>query len=85
MDSRKLFRTSDITTTRGHSLKLFKPSLKKNIGCGKNVFTQRVINIWNSLPQAIVDAKTFVRFKSKLDTHWKEEKIGYGVTKAMPN
>ena len=21
----------------------------------------------------------------KLDTHWKEEKIGYGVTKAMPN
>ena len=46
----KFFKTADRTLS--HSLKLFKPSLKKNIGCRKNYFTQRVINIWNSLPQA---------------------------------
>ena len=32
----------------------------------KNFFTQRVVNVWNSLPQN-VEAKTLPDFKKKLD------------------
>ncbi len=85
IDSRKFFKLVDRSSnTRGHSLKLYKPSLKKNLNCRKNYFTQRVINVWNSLPQKVVSAKTTLEFKRELDSHWKEDKIGYGVEKAMP-
>ena len=39
---------------------------------------------WNALPEAVVHAKTVSAFKRNLDSHWKEDMIGYGVTKAMP-
>ena len=32
----------------------------------RNFFTQRVVNVWNSLPQKVVEAKTY-DFKNKLD------------------
>ena len=33
----------------------------------RNLFTQRVVNVWNSLPQNVVEAKTLSDFKKKLD------------------
>ena len=33
----------------------------------RNFFTQRVVNVWNSLPQKVVQAKTLCDFKKKLD------------------
>ena len=33
----------------------------------RNFFTQRVVNVWNSLPQKIVEAKTLCDFKKKSD------------------
>ena len=34
---------------------------------------------------AVVNAKTVSAFKRELDSHWKEDMIRYGVTKAMPS
>ena len=33
----------------------------------RNYFSQRVVNLWNSLPQSAVDAGTVSKFKEELD------------------
>ena len=38
----------------GHSLKLFKPQCKTNVR--QNFFSQRVIDMWNSLPEEVMSA-----------------------------
>ena len=38
-------------------------------------FTNRVINVWNGLPDNIVQAKTMNSFKSRLDLHWKDHPL----------
>ena len=49
--------------TRGHRFKLKKKHARTNIN--KNVFSFRVVNIWNSLSPDIVDA-LLMTFKKKL-------------------
>jgi len=34
-------------------------------------FTNRIVNIWNSLPNAVVDVDSVEVFKSRLDNFWK--------------
>ena len=82
VDYSTFFKLAEDTKTRGHSLKLFKPTLVKNLNCRSQFFSQRVINDWNSLPRNVVNAKTVSQFKSELDSHWKKSKLGYGVLKA---
>ena len=55
----------NITTTRGHRLKLIKQFCKTN--CRKYSFSQRVINDWNSLPQTVVQTRNLNSFKSGID------------------
>ena len=33
-------------------------------------FFSQVVNIWNSLPDSVVDADMINTFKSRLDKHW---------------
>jgi hypothetical protein len=51
--------------TRGHKYKLFKPrcrlSIRKNLSCN------RVVNMWNSLSENVVTAKTLLTFERRLD------------------
>jgi hypothetical protein len=54
--------------TRGHSLKLQKDRCKTRIR--GNFFSQRVINMWNSLPADVVGAPSLNSFKGRLDKHW---------------
>ena len=45
----------------------------------RNFFTQRVVNVWNSLPQKIVEAITLCDFKKELDIALGAKGIeGYG-------
>ena len=53
---------------RGHSHKLEKP--RCSLTFTLNQFSYRVINVWNSLPQHVVDAETLNSFKARLDKHW---------------
>ena len=43
----------------------------------KNSFTQRIIPIWNSLSQHVIEENNMETFKSRLDAHWKNQSIIY--------
>jgi hypothetical protein len=59
--------------TRGHNKKLKKQSCRLNVR--KYSFTSRVVNIWNSLSEEIIVAKTVKEFG--LDKHWKHQECKY--------
>ena len=66
------------TSTRGHSHKLFKQrTLTLNIR--KNFFTNRVVDLWNSLPAETVEAPSLNSFKSSIDKHWRRNGRLYNV------
>ena len=50
---------------RGHSMKLFKPRCRTNLR--KNIFSNRVVDLWNDLDQDIIDSINVNSFKNKLD------------------
>jgi hypothetical protein len=52
--------------TRGHDLKLFKPSYC--LDCRKYAFSNRVINMWNNLLSDVVACSTVYSFKHKIDS-----------------
>ena len=54
--------------TRGHSLSLLKRRSRLNLR--KYSFSERVVNFWNSLPDAVVTSPTVKTFESRLDKHW---------------
>lgn len=43
----------------------------------RNVFSQRIVPVWNSLPEEVVTADTTEKFKEKLDKHWKDQAQKY--------
>ena len=51
--------------TRGHSLKLIGQLRHSN--CASNVFSQRVIQPWNSLPEDVLSETSISMFKRNLD------------------
>ena len=53
--------------TRGHDFKLKKHPFKTEKF--KHFFTNRVTNLWNSLPDKVVNASSINTFKNKLDSH----------------
>ena len=60
------FSLADNTVTRGHTWKLFKHRATSNVR--KYFFSNRVINIWNKLPESVVSANTLSLFRTKLDS-----------------
>ena len=61
VNSSKCFQLSDVTSgLGGHSLKLFKPRCRTTIR--QNIFSLRVMNEWNKLPQEVVDAPSVNTF-----------------------
>ena len=34
-----------------------------------NIFTQRMVSVWNELPEVVVDAGTILSFKKRLDSY----------------
>jgi hypothetical protein len=65
IDYRKFFEFSTVKKTRGHSLKLIKK--RSNGEQRKHFFSQRVVDVWNGLPQFVVDADNVNGFKNRLD------------------
>ena len=62
-------------TTRGNKYKLQKSASQYNLR--KFSFCSQVINIWNSLPDSVVDDDTLNTFKSRLDKHWLDQDVLY--------
>jgi len=64
-------------STRGNKYKLQKSASHYNLR--KFSFCSRVVNIWNSLPDSVVDADTLILIlsKSRLDKHWLDQDVLY--------
>ncbi len=61
--------------TRGNSLKLKVERCRYDVR--KFSFCNRVVNIWNSLPDYVVTSCSLNVFKNNLDKHWKFESFYY--------
>ena len=61
--------------TRGHNLKLFQQRASKDIR--KHFFTNRVVKVWNSLPEDVVNAPSVNSFKNRLDKFWNNQPFKY--------
>jgi len=55
------FDIRSVSGTRGHPFKLFKSRCSSNIR--SNLFAERVISIWNSLPSTAVNFSTLASFR----------------------
>ena len=73
-DWTRFFTLSPVQNRRSHHMKLYKKHSRLQLR--ENLFTQRVINMWNFLPETVVSASTVSIFKQKLDEFWNS--IGYG-------
>lgn len=69
-DINDVLKFSNNERTRSNGFKLHKFRFRKDIG--KCWFGNRVVDMWNSLPNAIVEARTLESFKSRLDRHMDE-------------
>ena len=45
-----------------------------------SIFSARIVNIWNSLSNLIVDASTANAFKARLDKFWSPQAVKYDFT-----
>jgi len=62
-------------STRGHDYKLLNKSFHYDLR--KYSFSCRVVNVWNSLPQHVVDASNTNIFKTRLDKFWSDQDCKY--------
>ena len=61
--------------TRGNSLKLAKH--RSRLQTRSSYFSQRIVSLWNSLPETVTEASNVNIFKSRLDAHWANLPILY--------
>ena len=57
--------------------------MKKNyskINIQKFSFTNRIVDIWNSLPNEVITAKTVNDFEINLDKYWEAQEFKYDHT-----
>ena len=40
-----------------------------------NIFTARIVSIWNSLPNSVVDANSVNAFNARLDKFWMHQEV----------
>jgi len=63
------------TRTRGHTKKLVVRRCRNDVR--KYSFSNRIANIWNSLPDEIISAPTVNTFKNRIDRVWAEQEVFY--------
>ena len=55
-------------TLRGNSEKIHKGRARTEVR--RSIFSQRVVDPWNSLPEEIIKAPSINAFKNRLNNHW---------------
>ncbi len=63
------FQMADTSRLQGHPLKLRKD--RSRLDLRKFTFSQRVVNMWNDLPEEVVTASSMKMFKTKLEANRK--------------
>lgn len=67
---------------RGHQLKVFKQHTRLNLR--KYSFVHRSVNLWNSLPEGVVNAPKTHTFERRLDKLWAKEPIKFDMDAQPP-
>ena len=77
--SKILTMRSDVVTTdrgkRGHKHMLYAEKSHKNIR--KHFFSNRVVPLWNSLPDNVIESPNLNIFKNRLDACWKDQDMKF--------
>ncbi len=60
-----------VGVTRGHIMKLFHRRCDKDLR--KFFFSNRVVSVWNTLPNEVVTAPSIDSFKNELDKFWEQQ------------
>ena len=75
ISSEEIINLAGDSQTRGHSLKL-KKRYARTVRHA-NVFSNRVVNPWNSLSESLVSAPTLNAFKNRLDKLWTDHPLRF--------
>jgi len=67
-----LLNFNTFNTTRGNT---YLQKFMCHFNIRKYSFCARVVNIWNSLPNEVVEADTVNAFKYRLDKHWSNQDV----------
>jgi hypothetical protein len=78
-----IFELDPNTRTRGHSKKIKKKFCKINVR--KFSFTNRIIDLWNTLPQSVIDAKDVRQFAIWLDKYWEHQDVKFEYKASIQN
>ena len=81
VDIDKFFNMSELST-RGNSLKIFKPGSRLKVR--SSVLSNRVVDVWNSLPNSVVTAPSLKSFKSRLNKHWHGHELKFNASCYIP-
>ena len=68
--------------TRGHMWKICHERSRLNLR--KESFPNRAVNMWNFLPEYVMNAPSVDSFKNRLDKQWSNEEIVYDYKAAAP-
>ena len=68
VDKDKLFVMNTTLNTRGNCMNIFKKRVKTEFRRG--MFSQRVVNTWNSLPNNVINSPSINCFKNRLNKIW---------------
>jgi len=72
---RPKLRYNPKSNTRGNKYKLLKHTF--HYDTRKYSFTARIVNIWNSPSNSVVDVDTVCLFKARLDKFWMHQDVKY--------
>jgi len=68
----------NVSSTRGNKYKLQNHSFHYNFR--KFSFAARVVNVWNSLPDHVVDVNSLKQFETRLDKFWRDQDVMFDWT-----
>jgi len=68
----------NVSSTAGNKYKLQNHSFHYNFR--KCSFAARVVNVWNSLPDHVVDVNSLKQFETRLDKFWRNQDVMFDWT-----
>ena len=77
VDCNQFFKFSKNTMTRGHRLKLGKNRSRLEIR--RNFYSNRAVNLWNTLPEDVINANTVNIFKNKYDKFYRSSAVSTSI------
>jgi hypothetical protein len=73
--STTMFASSSSISTINFFKKIQKGNCRQNLR--KDSFKNRVTDIWNDLPQELIQAKTVKSFEILLDKYWENQEVEF--------